>query len=84
MGDRPAGLARIGAGGGWGGGSVGTGVPPGRRRRGVPRMSAPRVPLGGYLVNPVTTSQIMDMWVEGRHYHPVATPDSGSVTRVTS
>ena len=43
----------------------------------------PRVPLGGYLVNPVTTSQIMDMWVEGRHYRPVATPDSGSVTTVT-
>ena len=43
----------------------------------------PRVPLGGYLIFTVTTSQIMDMWVEGGCYRPVATPDSGSVTTVT-
>ena len=43
----------------------------------------PRVPLGGYLVNPVTTSQIMDMWVEGGCYDPAATRNSGSVTTVT-
>ena len=40
----------------------------------------PRVPLGGYLVNPVTTSQIMDMWVEGGCYRPAGTPDSGCDT----
>ena len=83
MGDRPAGLARIGARGGWGGGGS---VEQESRRAaaagGCPHVR-PRVPLGGYLFFPVTTSQTRDMWVEGRHYHPAATPDSGSVTRVT-
>ena len=52
--------------------------------RGWPPHVRPRVPLGGYLFFTVTTSQIMDMWVEGGCYRPAATPDSGSVTRVTS